>query len=86
VTAFDFFWFVLGAGFALLVVAAGVTVHARRRDAWRAVPLVDDALVEQIIERGSVYVEDDEPLDLEQIDDEEERFWSESWDEPTSDW
>ena len=80
-----FFWFIFGAGFALLAVAAGVTVHVRRRDAYARVPVVDDALLEQIIETGQVHVDDD-PLDLDQIDDEEERFWSESWDEPTGDW
>ena len=81
-----FFWFIFGAGFALLAVAAGVTLHVRRRGTYVRVPVVDDALLEQIIETGHVHVEDDEPLDLDQIDDEEERFWSESWDEPTSDW
>lgn len=81
-----FFWFVFGAGFALLAVAAGVTLHVRRRDVYGRVPVVDDALIEQIIERGEVYVEEDEPLDLEAIDDEEERFWSESWDEPSGEW
>ncbi len=80
------FWFVFGAGFALLAVAAGVTLHVRRREAYRRVPVVDDDMIDWIIERGEVFVEDDEPLDLEQIDDEEERFWSESWDEPTGDW
>lgn len=80
------FWFVFGAGFALLTVAAGVTLHARRRDAYARVPVVDDALIDQIIEQGEVHVEDDEPLDLDAIDDEEERFWSESWDEPSADW
>ena len=81
-----FFWFVFGAGFALLAVAAGVTLHVRRRHAYRRVPVVDDALVEQIIERGEVYIDDDDPLDLDAIDDEEERFWSETWDEPTGEW
>lgn len=80
-----FFWFVFGAGFALLAMAAGVTVHARRRRTYRRVPTVDDALIAQIIEHGAVRVEDDDPLDLDVIDDEEERFWSESWDEPQSD-
>ena len=80
------FEFVLGVGFALLVVAAAVTLYTRRREAYGRVPVVDDTVLEQILETGHVYVEDDEPLDLEQIDDEEERFWSESWDEPTGDW
>jgi hypothetical protein len=80
-----FFWFVFGAGFALLTVAAGVTVHARRRAAFGRVPVVDDDLIERIIECGEISVDDD-PLDLDVIDDEEERFWSESWDEPSGDW
>ncbi|KPJ79621.1 MAG: hypothetical protein AMS19_10825 [Gemmatimonas sp. SG8_23] len=80
------FEFLFGAGFALLAVAAGVTIHLRRRDAYARVPVVDDAVIEQIIERGEIYVEDDEPLDLDVIEDEEERFWSESWDEPSGDW
>ena len=79
------FWFVFGAGFALLVVAAGVTLHVRRRDAWGGVPVVDDDVVRRIIETGELVV-DDEPLDLDTIDDEEERFWSESWDEPSGEW
>ena len=81
-----FFWFVFGAGFALLAMAAGVTLHARRRRAYRRVPIVDDALIAHIIEHGEVRIDMDEPLDLEAIDDEEERFWSESWDEPQSEW
>lgn len=80
------FWFVFGAGFALLVVAAGVTLLVRRRAAWRPVPILDDAAVRHIIEHGEIYVDDDDPLDLETIDDEEERFWSESWDEPSGEW
>jgi hypothetical protein len=80
------FEFLFGAGFALLAVAAAVTIHLRRRDAYARVPVVDDAVIEQIIERGEIYVEDDEPLDLDVIEDEEERFWSESWDEPSGDW
>ncbi len=69
-----------------MVVAAGVTLHLRRRAAYVRVPVVDDELIEQIIEQGQVLLDDDEPLDLETIDDEEERFWSESWDEPSGDW
>lgn len=81
------FWLVFGLGFGVLIAAAGVSMHARRRDAFaRDVPVVDDDVIEQILERGAVYVDEDEPLDLEEIDDEEERFWSESWDEPTGDW
>lgn len=90
------FWMVFWAGLAALVVAAGVSVHARRKDALASsVPLVDDAVMEQILRTGELrvdeydlndfpmIVEDEEPSDQDEIDDEEERFWSESWDEPT---
>lgn len=81
------FWLVFGIGLATLTLAAGATLLARRREAFGSKePLVDDDLIEQIIERGEIYVDEDEPLDLEEIDDEEERFWSESWDEPGADW
>lgn len=83
---FALFWFAFGAGFAVLVIAAGVTLRARRREAFGRGPLVDDRMIEEIIERGEVYVDEDDPLDLREIDDEEERFWSESWDEPSGDW
>lgn len=81
------FWIVFGLGFCALVVAAGVSLHARRKDAYASEALVvDDDVIAQILERGAVYVDEDEPLDLGEIDDEERRFWSESWDEPTGDW
>jgi hypothetical protein len=81
------FWLVFWAGLAALVVAAGVTLHVRRKEAIAsAAPVVDDEVLDQILTKGEVWVEEDEPLDLEEIDDEEERFWSESWDEPSEDW
>lgn len=92
----NLFWMVFWAGLAGLVVAAGVSLHMRRRDALASsVPLVDDAAIERILRTGELAVEehdlgglplileDDEPSDQGEIDDEEERFWSESWDEPT---
>ncbi|HSM62255.1 MAG TPA: hypothetical protein VK849_15710, partial [Longimicrobiales bacterium] len=48
----------------------------------RGVPTLDDAAVRSIIERGIIVTDEDEPLDLDQIDEEERRFWSEKWDEP----
>ena len=81
------FWLVFGLGFGVLIVAAGISLHARRKDAFASgIPVVDDDVIEQIIQSGAVYVDEDEPLDLGEIDDEEQRFWSESWDEPTGDW
>jgi hypothetical protein len=80
------FWFVFGVGFALLAAAGGVTVRARLARTHGGIPRVDDAFVARIIEHGSVRVEDDDGLDLDAIADEEERFWSERWDEPAGEW
>jgi len=81
------FWFVFGAGLATLAIAAGVSLRARRAQALgRGRLVLDDAAIDQIIEQGEIWVDEDEPLDLDEIDDEEERFWSESWDEPQGDW
>ena len=44
-------------------------------------PLPDDA-VRAIVETGALSVEEDEPLDMREIEAEEERFWRETWDEP----
>jgi len=81
------FWFVFGAGLAALTVAAGVTLRARREAAFGSrIPVVDDDAIAQILERGEIYVDEDAPLDLDEIDDEEDRFWSETWDEPGAEW
>ena len=65
------------AGGALLVAGAGLL--ARRRMARVKAGLSDDA-IRAIEAHGRVEVE--EPLDLDEARDEEERFWSETWDEP----
>jgi hypothetical protein len=90
------FWIVLWSAFAILIVAAAVSLHVRRREAVASsVPFVDDEAIRQILRTGELAAgdsaatelellfEEDEPLVQEEIDDEEERFWSETWDEPT---
>ena len=80
------FWIVFWAGLAVLVLAAGLSLHIRRKEALASsAQVVDDEAIEQILRTGELRVEDSEPLDQDEIDDEEKRFWSESWDEPT-DW
>lgn len=66
-----------------LVAASGLRLRGRlRRRLVRCVPVVDDGAVSQILEKGVLAVDEDEPLDQREIDDEERRFWSERWDEP----
>lgn len=76
------FWTVLWMALLALMVGAGVRLHLRRRELMASpLPLVDDAAIHAILETGELSV-DDEPLDLSEIDEREERFWSENWDEP----
>lgn len=78
------FWIIFGAGLAALVVAAGFSLHVRRKDVFASsAPVIDDSAIERILQTGELIVDEPEPLDQEEIDDEEQRFWSENWDEPT---
>ncbi|NJD17718.1 MAG: hypothetical protein FIA95_00305 [Gemmatimonadetes bacterium] len=66
-----------------LVGASGLRLRGRiGRLRSRDVPKVDDRAVSQILEKGGLRVEEEEPLDQAEIDEEERRFWSERWDEP----
>ena len=74
---------------ALLIAASAVMLARRRRlkvsppEGW----LTDD-MIGQIIEHGTLSARQvpEEALDLEEIAREEERFWSESWEEPDHYW
>ncbi len=80
------FWILLWVVLVALTVAAGWSLYVRRRKLVAAqVPSLDDEAIRTILQTGELYVDDDEPLDLEEIEEEEERFWSETWDEP-DDW
>ena len=68
----------LFAAGAVLVAAAWLS--SRRRLRQLKDRELSDAAIRQIEASGRVDV--DEPLDLEEAREEEERFWSESWDEP----
>lgn len=66
-----------------LVAASGLRMRARllqRRG--RDMPVVDDEAVRRILQEGVLEAEVEEPLDLDEIENEERRFWSERWDEP----
>ena len=87
-----YYW--LGAVLTLLALAlllAGGYMAMVRRRRLRAPPRegwLSDEMVDQIIERGSLSDGQvpERALDLEQIAKEEERFWTETWDEPDHYW
>ena len=69
-------------GMAVLAIGAGLAIRWRvlqRTGRWGS-ELTDED-VRTIEEFGSLSVEEDEPLDLEQVREAEERFWMETWDE-----
>lgn len=77
------FWIVLWTVLAALIATAAIRLHARRRELVAShVPTVDDAALLAILETGRLTIDEDDPLDLTEIDESEERFWSERWDEP----
>ncbi|MEQ8330170.1 MAG: hypothetical protein RJQ04_10410 [Longimicrobiales bacterium] len=77
------FWLLFWAGLLALLVAAGVSLRARlRRGMEQPAPRVDDDAIRAILSTGRLATDEDEPLDLREIDDEERRFWSESWEDP----
>ena len=77
------FWLVFWAGLTVLAVTAGVSLRMRLRDrVGKSMPIVNDAAVEEILATGALFMDEDSPLDIEQIDDEEQKFWSQTWDEP----
>lgn len=73
-------------GLAVLAVVGGAVVRRKLGASLeRAEQALDDDAIRRIVETGSLTVDQDPPLDLEEIEEEEERFWSETWDEP-EDW
>jgi hypothetical protein len=67
-----------------LAVASGVRFRVRlKRRLRRSSPVVDDDALRRILEEGRLSTDEDAPLDYDEIDEEERRFWSsDSWDEP----
>jgi hypothetical protein len=66
---------------AMLALAAGFIYRSRLGRATGRRPLTDD-MIRRIEDSGTIDVEDDEPLDMQHIREEEERFLEETWDEP----
>ena len=65
---------------AFLAAAAVIVSRRRIRDYFDGRSHLDDDMIRRIEQDGSIDIED--PLDLEHVREEEERFWSETWDVP----
>lgn len=68
----------------VLVVAAGLRLRKRlaKGSGPTVGPLIDDEAVGRIVEEGVLEDDDEEPLDHDEIGDEERRFWEEEeWDD-----
>ncbi len=77
------FWLAFWAALTALVIAAAIALRVRlRRRLGISDPRVDDDAVRSILETGVLRDDTPEPLDLDEIEEEERRFWSEPWDEP----
>ena len=82
----ELFWVGFGVGLGVLVISAQVSLRLRRsRKIEEKAQILDDQAVDRIIRHGKISINED-VLDLEAIDDEEKRFWSETWDEPEEAW
>ena len=78
-----FFWPVLWFFLGALVGYAWISMRRKlKRSIEVPPPRIDEDDIRRIEEEGSLLTDDPEPLDLEQIDREEDEFWRESWDEP----
>ncbi len=72
-------WFFLGA----LVAYAWFSMRLKlKRSIEVSPPRLDEDDVRRIEEQGALHTDDPEPLDLNQINREEDEFWKETWDEP----
>jgi len=73
----------IGAVLFAIICIVAILRSRRRLDAYVAsrAPMLSDEQMRQVEQRG--WIEFDEPLDLNEIEDEEVRFWEESsWEEP----
>jgi hypothetical protein len=85
-------WLSLVVGLLFLaLLAAAIFAVVRRRQRMKARAQgnwLTDQMVQQIIEVGALSERQvpEEALNIEEIAKEEERFWTETWDEPDHYW
>ncbi len=72
----------VGVGLGILAAVAWFSVRSRLRRSLRSQSVeVDDTAIAQILVNGVFATDEDDPLDLEHIRQEEENFWEKTWDE-----
>lgn len=75
-------WLLVPLSAVALGLVAAVRLRRRVRSVVHRSPMLADQDVERIIRQGIFVSDEDEPLDLEHVDQEERRFWEEAeWDE-----
>ena len=72
---------VVWLGGAALALLAAARIRARLRAHVDKRPVLCDEDVRRIVETGVFVSDEDPPLDLERVWEEERRFWEEEWDE-----
>ena len=76
------FWLVSWFGLVCLALVAALRIRARLRAHVDKRPVLRDDDVRRIVETGVFVSDEDPPLDLERVWEEERRFWEEAeWDE-----
>jgi hypothetical protein len=75
-------WLILWFGGMTLALLAGIRLRARLRAHVDRRPVLSDDDVRRIVETGLFVSDEDPPLDLDRVQEEERRFWEEAeWDE-----
>jgi hypothetical protein len=75
-------WLTLWFGGLALALAAGLRLRARLRAHVDRRPVLVDDDIRRIVETGVYVSDEDPPLDLDRVREEERRFWEEAeWDE-----
>jgi len=62
---------------ALIILVAGLIAMVIDRLKWRPKRGLDDDMIRQIEQEGWVDLDEEEPLDWDEIAREEEKFWAE---------
>ena len=75
-------WALVWVGLGVLAAVAWYSVRSRlRRSLRRQTVEVDDEAIARILDEGVLTTDEDDPLDLKHIQQEEENFWDRTWDE-----